>query len=174
MGDAFSSSDVIAIASVVVAVLALFSTGWQTWLSYRHSRLSVKPLLFWSTERTTSTASYEIVATLANNGLGPAIVVERYFTLNGQHFASPSKDQTEIDALFQRLVPKGIRAQVVRQALPGVGSPLLPGNKMVIAHLLFAAEAIGRAKEVEQQMEKVELVVVYEDIYGRRDVFRTA
>jgi hypothetical protein len=174
MDATFSNSDVIATASVVVAVLALFSTGWQTWLSHRHSRLSVKPFLSWSTERTTSAQGYEIVASLTNKGLGPAIVVERYFALDGQHFAPQAEDENAVDALLQRLLPVDVRAHVVRQSLPGVGSPLLPGDKMVIAHLLFAKEAIGRAKELEQRMERVEFVVVFEDIYGHRNVFRTA
>ncbi len=174
MNGTLSNSDVVAVASVVVAVLALFSTGWQTWLTYRHSRLSVKPFLSWSTEQTTSDAGYEIISSLMNKGLGPAIVVERYFTLDGQHFAPPSEDQSAIDALFVRLVPVGVRARVVRQSLPGLGSPLLPGDKMVISHLHFAPEEHHRAKELEQQMERVDFVVVYEDIYGNRGVFRVA
>jgi hypothetical protein len=174
MADSLTNSDVIAIASVCVAVLAFFSTAWQTWLTHRHSRLSVKPILSWGTERTTSPSGYEIAASLANKGLGPAIVVERYFTLDGAHFDPVSPEQSPVDTLVSRLMPVDLRVAVVSQALPGVGSPLLPGDKMVIAHLHFPPDARDRAKEIEMRMEQVGFVVVYEDIYGHRSVFRTA
>jgi hypothetical protein len=173
MYASLTNSDIIAAASLLVALFAFFLTAWQARLMHQHSRLSVKPILAWGTEKKLSTTFLEMVSTLTNKGLGPAIVVERYFTLNGLHFQSASEDTTPLEALVKELLPEDLNAVIARQALPGIGSPLLPGDAMAISHLVFPSLRDDRWKEIESRMGKVQFVVVYEDIYGQRRVFKT-
>lgn len=88
--------------SAFVAALALFVSIHSAWETRRHSRLSVQPRLttFRSEETTkrgdvTETA---ITVLLSNSGLGPAVIKEYQFLLDGK---AVSIDDTE--ALVGRL-----------------------------------------------------------------------
>lgn len=166
-------ADIIATVSLAVAVLALIFTAWQAWITRRHSRLSVKPLLSWGTHKTLTAATFEIVSILTNKGLGPAIVVDRYFTLDGKRYTPKDSSQTLIESLVTDLLPSDLKVHVARQALPGIRSPLLPGDHMEIAHLIFPPFAYDYSEEIEKRMACVQFIVVYEDIYGQRSTFTT-
>jgi hypothetical protein len=169
-----SSSDVIAIASVIVATLAFFTTVWQSWLTHRHSRLSVRPLLAWHTNRTLKSDAFEVVTILSNKGLGPAIVKERYFTLDGQHYKTPSSASNVVETLALSLIPEDWGCRIPEHGLPGVGNAILPGEEITIARLAFKPVVFDYSDELDLRMKRVEFVVVFEDIYENRFVFRTS
>jgi hypothetical protein len=169
---ALTTSDIIATASVVVAVLAFFTAAWQTWVTHKHSRLSVKPLLTWATERNQGESAFELVASLSNFGVGPAIVRERYFTLDGSHFKSPDA-HSEIESLVHKLLPEEWGCRVAAQGLPGEGSAIPPGTSIRIVRLVFVPGVFAKIPELERLMERVRFVVIYEDLYENRGVFRT-
>jgi len=169
-----SNSDIIAIASVVIAGLAFFTTVWQTWVGRQHSRLSVKPLLCWGTSRHVGQASLEISATLSNKGLGPALVKERYFQLDGKHFALPQGSElSEIEALVEQIFPKDWERHIVSQSIPGVSGAIFQGTEITVVRILFKPRTGGFLAEIERIMDRVDFVVVYEDLYQNRHVFRT-
>ena len=171
--EILTNSDIIATASVVVATLAFFSTAWQAWLTHRHSRLSVKPLLTWSTHRNLTATGFEVISELSNKGLGPAVVVERYFSLAGSHFDVPADGASALDSLVSQLVPPEWNCRIVFQGLPGVGGAILPGDSMRIAHLRFDRFVYDHSDELERRMGQVAFTVGYEDLYGNRNIFRT-
>ncbi|WP_169170592.1 hypothetical protein [Acidovorax sp. SRB_24] len=167
-----SNSDIIATASVVVAALAFFTTAWQTWVAHKHSRLSVKPFLSWGTTRNNTHQAFEVIVALSNFGVGPAIVRERYFTLDGCHFESPD-GRSAVEALVEKLLPDDWGCRVAGQGLPGEGTAIPPGATIRIARLLFRPVVFEEQGELARLMERVRFVVVYDDLYDNRDVFRT-
>ncbi|MFZ2307548.1 MAG: hypothetical protein WAW73_07275 [Rhodoferax sp.] len=168
-----TNSDYIAIASAAIALLALFSTGWQAWIARHHNRLSVKPLLSWSSNLAQTPNGFEVTVLLSNNGLGPAIVTERYFTLDGLHFLHPAGPVSAIDALAGKILPEEWRCQVVAHGLPGTHTAILPGASFVIARLLFDSAVYDHQLELNKRFERVGFVVGYKDLYERRDIFKT-
>lgn len=164
--------DPTAVAAVVVSFIALFATIWQTLHTQRHSKLSVKPWLDWNISRTLTDDSFEVKFTLSNKGLGPAIVRERYFTKEGNHFKSDRKNRSEIDLLVEQLIPPTLGCKVQSQSLPGLNSPLLPNDQVVIANLVFPANAAQHYEVVEKALLAVGIVVIFEDLYGKREVFK--
>lgn len=168
-----NSSDVIAIASVVVAILALFSTAWQAWLAHSHSKLSVRPLLTWSTSRVRHDNSFDVIFTLSNKGIGPAVVRERYFTRDGSNFQSSDSTRSAVDVLTAELLSPNWRCNIKTQALPGVDTAILPGEQIVIAHLAFQAEVFSEPERLNQLLDRVGFVVIYEDLYRERVIFKT-
>ena len=62
------SDDIPAIASGFIALLALFTTMYQSHLSRKHNRLSVKPHIALHSEEDGNT--FKII--IRNDGLGPA------------------------------------------------------------------------------------------------------
>lgn len=166
------NSDIIAAASAIIATLAFFTTAWQTWVTHKHSRLSVRPVLSWGTVRNQTAHAFELVVSLSNYGVGPAIVRERYFTHNGLHY-EPPKGKTAVEALAEMLLPPEWGSRVVEQALPGIGTAIPPGASTVIARLVFRPDVFEKQAELERLMEEVRFVLVYEDLYENCQVFRT-
>jgi hypothetical protein len=168
-----NNSDIIAAASLVIATLAFFTTAWQTWVTHRHSQLSVKPLLNWATHRTLTPKGYEVRVVLSNAGLGPAVIHARHFTLDGSKYKSQSDKETDAEALVGKLLPKDWNCSLVAQGLPGIGSAILPNNHQLIAHLVFDPFVYDYSSHLDKLMERVQFIVEYGDLYGNRYVYST-
>ncbi len=74
----FSSSDFVAMTSAFIALLALFATIYTSLIQRKHNRLSSKPLL------NIVLNSAEKKLSIANSGLGPAIIKEVEAILDGR------------------------------------------------------------------------------------------
>lgn len=168
-----SASDIIATASLVVAALAFGIAVWQLRLSRKHNSLSVKPHLTWNMSTMQNVASLNVTYSLSNNGIGPAFVRECYFSLDGNHFKSPDPSQSEIDSLVKQLLPEGWNCTVVAQGLPGINSAIVAGKDMIIAELAVGNDALTDPQKLNQLLDRVSFSVVYEDLYGKQDVFKS-
>lgn len=104
--------------------------------------------------------------------MGPAIVRERYYTLDGHHFELPD-DRSALEALIEKVLPDDWGCRVTGQGLPGEGAAIPPGASFRIGHLLLRREVFEQQRELVRLMQRVRFVVVYEDLYGNRGVFRT-
>ena len=90
-----SNSDVIAISSVAIALLAMFATFWQAHIARRHNRLSVRPFMEHRQERI---PGQHVTVSIVNHGLGPATLTTVFFTV----LSCP--DKLTIDDFLDRLV----------------------------------------------------------------------
>ena len=90
-----SNSEIIAVSSVAIALLALAATFWQAHISRRHNRLSVRPFLEHREERI---QGEHISVSIVNHGIGPALLEEVYFTV------SPNTQRLDIDGLLDKIV----------------------------------------------------------------------
>ncbi|EPQ8526744.1 hypothetical protein ACUWUW_004270 [Vibrio vulnificus] len=68
-----SSSDVIAVCSVFIAILALIATCWQAHLSRKHNMISAKPCVEIYAQLLTT---FPVSIKLTNEGFGPAIITK--------------------------------------------------------------------------------------------------
>ncbi|WP_300087412.1 hypothetical protein [uncultured Nitrosomonas sp.] len=96
--------------SLFVAILAMAATNYQAWLTRRHNRLQVQPLIMLEypmEAKPTIDGSHQIGCRLHNIGLGPADVSNVRFMLNGkrvnaQELMDALWKDTGIDSLYQQ------------------------------------------------------------------------
>ena len=90
-----SSSDIIASAAVIIALLSLFVTIFEVRQSRFHGRASVRPVLqlSWSNPgQSTSNPTPTVGLMLKNVGLGPAIVYETRVFVDGRHIGRYNRE----------------------------------------------------------------------------------
>ena len=157
-----STSDVIAVAAVLTAIFSLFATIWQAKISRDHNKLSVRPILKFTRGRTFEERFITLRYSIKNDGFGPAIVKEQFFTLNGDVVPHlPGSDYVR-DVVDQAL---GGRFHYVlrHHGLPGVGSAIPAQGECVIIEIEFPGIS-------EQALEVVEATDIkfslrYESLY---------
>jgi hypothetical protein len=160
-----SSSDIIAICSVVIAVLAFIVTAWQAWLAYNHNRLSVLPLLVWHISRDRAPEGAFITYSVKNLGLGPAVIKDRYFTKDGVRFESPVSSTDEVRAFLEFTLGNALNYQLRVFGLPGRGAAIPSQGEVVIAKIHFPhvrSEWLATFKELAGD---INFHVRYESMY---------
>jgi len=81
-------------APIFVAVMALVLSIVVAWQNWRHNRLSVKPILTFDGLLHKGPSEFKLA--LANKGVGPAIITEVEFRLDGERIEQPdSKPEWE-------------------------------------------------------------------------------
>ena len=81
---------IMSLCALVVAVCALFATGYQAYLSRRHNRLSVEPYLGFAIHDSMSGTEY--ICSLVNHGIGPARITQFIYTVDGVDYNYRTKD----------------------------------------------------------------------------------
>lgn len=84
----FTSGEIIAFSSLIIALLALVTTFWQAYLSRKHNILSVKPHIAINTVTITSEAPRILIL---NNGAGTAFISSINLEYNDQSYSFNSK-----------------------------------------------------------------------------------
>ncbi|WP_219702359.1 hypothetical protein [Marinomonas lutimaris] len=172
VASGLQASDITAIASVVVAVCALFITLWQAWSSRQHAITSLRPLLIVSVDETEPYAHNSCITIyLENVGLGPAIIkswdvysagiLVQEDTVQRTHF----KDMPEPSHLayaFKKLDIPDI--SVVRSTDKKEGFALKSGSKEPIFVLSFASSQTNKANAY-LGLNHLKLIVEYQDLY---------
>jgi hypothetical protein len=134
------SSDIIAICSAVIAILAFLATTWQAWLAHDHNRLSVRPLLAWHIGREGPLDGASIIYSVWNLGLSPAVIKDRYFTKDGTRFESPVIATDEVGAFLEFVLVKKVEYQLKVFGLPGRGTAIPSKGEVVIAKIYFPGQ----------------------------------
>jgi hypothetical protein len=165
--NCLQSSDYIAIASALVALLALGATVWQGFVTRQHNRLSVRPLLVWHVARGTSVAGAELVFIVKNRGIGPALITDRYFTVNNQRFV-PSKPQTdEVLEVVHSVLGSKYQYDVRQWGLPGKGAALPAQEEVVVARIAFPAMSHEQLSSLMREIKNIRFFLRYECLYGK-------
>lgn len=107
------TADIIATSSLFVALFALFATISQQRTAHKHNKLSVRPLLTWNVARNTSDDGASITYTLRNQGLGPAVVIDRYFLKDGTRFHSQPPTLDMVPALIELALGNKVQYQLM-------------------------------------------------------------
>jgi hypothetical protein len=152
-------SDITAICSLIIALAAVTVTVWQGAITRRHSRLSVRPLLAVKSDRFFDDVGATVMISIHNCGLGPAIIRDRFFRIDGKRSDLRTPD------VIQRMIDVGCFGAckpVLRvHGLPGISSAILPGAIHVIAKLELPgmSQAALEALDVADESTSIELVV---------------
>ncbi len=77
---------------LVISVVALGCSTYAILLNRKHQRLSVVPHLEWHTDRTRAKEGTTFTFTLKNTGMGPAIILDRWFSLDGKRYGTNLAD----------------------------------------------------------------------------------
>jgi hypothetical protein len=88
---------VIAAVSVLIAILALGFTIWQAKKTIKHNKLSVRPCLSLHVD---STKLEQVIVTMANTGLGTAILNKMKVYVDDKEITKPRKIETAIEKVF--------------------------------------------------------------------------
>lgn len=151
---------------IVVAFLAMFFTGYQTYLSRKHNELSVIPnLTIWEQELEEGGLSYE----LRNNGVGPALITNIDFFVDGVRV------QGEKIQLYK---------EIVKMLLPAIqchvsGSYLEPGymlpakEKIELIKVLFPKPFIITKSQLASSIKRVSVLIEYKSIYQKKFKFES-
>lgn len=169
MKGTYVQKDDFDVLTLVVASCTLLITFWQGYLTRKHNRLSVRPWLAWNRSYQTLPEGTRITFSLENNGVGPAIVRERYFTKGEVRF-SPEAEHAidgETENFVKSVIPEGVAFHLEQHGLPGPRHALLPGVSMPVAKIFFPERD---ARDVEKLMRRLQLgfTVRYESIYGQK------
>lgn len=169
--SSWTSSDVIALSSAVIALCAFFATAWQAWLAHKHNRLSVRPWLVWHTEKRNVSAPntyplFGVVFSVKNQGLGPAVIHERYFTFRGERFFKPDDAVNEVEAFIQHVFGSTLPRRVPRFGLPGAGAAIPAGAEVLIADVEFHGMNERAVTNALDALGEIVFHIKYESIYG--------
>lgn len=159
-----TSSDIIATCSLVVAALALIATFWQGWLTHRHNRLSVRPLLVWHIDRRNCKGSCSITFLVKNLGIGPAVIKDRYFTKDNSRF-NPNISTDEVGEFLKYAIKDKIKYELKRYGLPGKGSAIPSQVEFVVAEIDFPELPGDKFWSVNHLLGGIDFRVDYESMY---------
>jgi len=162
------ASDFTAIAAAVIAACALVATIWQAFLTRAHNRLSVRPHLVRSIDRHVDGTGTEMTLRIKNCGIGPAIVRERGFCIDGKPFEPPEAESDEVSAIFKFALGSKYPWQLRRQGLPGIGTAIPPGGEHVIASVHFNQYSRAMADAAVESAGDIYFFLKYESLYGER------
>lgn len=167
-----TSSDIIATCSVLVAVLAFIATAWQAWLAHRHNRLSVRPLLVWHIGRYNGQSSSGITYSVKNLGLGPAIIRDRFFTIDRNRFKPPATSTDEVSTFLESILARGVEYHLKSFGLPGKDAAIPSQAEVVIADINFPALSPSQLGTVEEMAGDIGFHIRYESLYGESFDFK--
>lgn len=149
-------------ASEIIALSAFFLATYQFYLSRKSSKLSVIPHIahYISTAKSDGVAIFEFV--ISNTGLGPAKICEWKFLLEDKNISDSKFQNIEnyLNHIFSGKKPWFTSGKL------GVGHLMSSGEKFRILRVRLEIENLNDLKEIEENLNKLDLIIEYESIYG--------
>jgi hypothetical protein len=153
------ASIVIAAVSVLIAVLALGLTIWQATKTIKHNKLSVQPHLSFHTE---ATKQEQIIVTMTNTGLGPAILDKMKVYVDDKEITKPKKIETAIKKVFPS--EQGYKYTYEVFSLIDDDKESMSKDSNIE---LFSINFNKRVnKHIKQQIIRISIEIEYESFYG--------
>lgn len=155
------TSNVIAIAAAVTAVISLGATFWQAHLTRVHNQLSVRPHLDWGSNLAVN--GQPLTLELVNHGLGPAII-----SLCRIRAAGFDHDGKQIE--FPEPMKRAILASPfgVEWTTPTPGTPLPAGGKVALFKCHIGTGDPVRHEAAVAFLKDVSLDIAYSSMYGEQ------
>jgi hypothetical protein len=158
---ALSNSEIIALSSVTIALLALITTFWQAHISRRHNRLSIRPFVVEYQERF---PGEHISVSIVNRGIGPALVEECYFTI------PPNSQKLDIDGLIDKIVLQ-MKCKVPVDSETFSGKTMLPPGKITsVIKFELTSKDDENFRIISKILDDVSIHIVYRSLY--KELFR--
>lgn len=162
------ASDITAIASVVVAVCALFATLWQARKSHLHSLISVQPVLdIHIAYKDLPNNQFELLVILSNVGLGPAKITSwKYYLDDTEINYDRSIQLNHTGQLFTKAFDSSVKATLSMGKIKG--SIIKLNYKETLLRLTTSAD---NQNYLIRRFEDIRVVIEYTDLYGNRQPF---
>jgi hypothetical protein len=160
---ALDAGEVIALVAVIISLGALGVAGWQTQLTRRHNRLSVKPHLRVRRHGGGSQGRYGL--SVWNYGIGPAIVKSVEVFVGNDRVNEMNGDGGFTDALrklncFELL---GDIEAIINALAPD--DALLPGQPWWLLYIPATADTKRVRNQFFSAIQQMRLKIVYESVY---------
>ncbi|UUC20832.1 hypothetical protein NOV18_10250 [Pseudomonas asiatica] len=150
------TDDVPAIASGIIALLALFATVYQSHLSRKHNRLSIRPHLAIHGEEGDD-CTFTVI--IRNDGLGPANIEDLKIYRDGK----------KLDASGEHLITKAFEGleKCELKSLEAISPPfILPANHSIKLATIGYDESID---SIDEHLENIlRLEIPYTSSYGEK------
>ena len=154
-------------ATEIIALCALFFTAYQTHATRRHNILSVQPHLTTFVNRDRNQKTGTLSVALMNNGLGPARILSYRIYLDGKEInADVSKDA---EAVIKQML--GERQYTYRLTTLGNDYAMSTNESKDILLVQFSLNKESDFEEVERQLNRFDLVVNYDSMYGKHFIY---
>lgn len=152
--------------SLIVSVCALWLTLQQIWATYKHNRLSVRPLLATNLEKTAPLNAPDVVlvtASISNCGLGPAIIQKFEVLFGGVPLQAETPEQ------LGKMVQEKLGAEI----LDSYYKLLRKHHVMRAGESFDLARITVRAPTLQQQeaFAQLHVRVAYESAYGNKRTY---
>jgi hypothetical protein len=156
------------IASVVIALCALFYTIWAGWRTHIHNKLSVKPHL--STWITTDSDRRFYSVELINNGIGPALIERFEVKVDGEILQGNATEPVEkaIVMLFPDCQYKSTAGLI------GRGYSMAVNERRSIATIHFSKDNPPPNDHIISQIKRCAINVTYKSFYGDEYTYSSA
>lgn len=147
---------IVAVSTTLIAVVALYVSLWQGFVSRRHNRLSVLPhlRLDWLPR------DESLVVEMHNHGIGPAVFVEfgllydeSPITQNTSDFIRTKLSQSEADIDFYIYTPFE-------------GDALAAGESLDLI-ILYVSRDVAHRRAGTQLLSRVSYDITYTSVYGQ-------
>ena len=155
--DANTLQQITAIATVIIALTAVFISIWQILSTRKHNRLSVTPLMRYYIVYNKSEMEQGIY--LSNTGIGPAIIISYKVTVDGKE--TPKNRYLDWSLHTNKL---DIDNSFVRFRKSNIGVTISKGETLP---LLTACENIDKKQENKflAALLRISIEIEYESIY---------
>jgi len=156
----------MSLAATFIAGCALIATLWQAHLSRTHNRLTVRPIMVMERQREVTDTGIELIYHLKNHGIGPAIIEDRFFVLNGHRFEAATVSGDEILELSEVLLKDKIYYFLREHGLPGKKTTIPQNGGHVIARIYFPNVATQQLDSTLAHLGEVQFSLKYKSLYG--------
>jgi hypothetical protein len=123
--------------------------------------------MVWERRRSITDAGVELVYSIKNHGVGPAIIRDRFFLVNGQRFNASTTHGDEVLELSQALLRNKIPYFLREHGLPGKRTTIPQNGEHVIVRLHFPAVVAPQVDLVLSQLDEVIFCLEYESLYKK-------
>ena len=157
---------------MIVAVLALALTIYQAYLTRRHNRLTVRPLLDRAMNKARTPDGLTFSFMVRNSGIGPAVIRDAKAFLDRSVVSDLSEES--VAKLLTECFGTPPNYQVRSTSLPGVNTALLPEQQICLAEIHFPASVWKNdEREIQKRFDRIDYLIRYESLYKERFVLAT-
>ena len=155
MSKKLSSEKILSISAIIIALASIFISIWEGIEIRKHNRLSVRPKLEISYNVAQNNFGYELI----NNGLGPAIIVEKKLFVDNKEIKASGF--SGYDDFFEVL---NLKDRLVMHGATGSGTTIRPSENENIFIFKFV-ENEDKERLISQIYNRVRIEISYKSMY---------
>lgn len=125
-------------AAFAVALASMLGTVVQAWVTRKHNKLSVRPIITAHNHWIRDASSIEVVITLQNRGIGPGTIEQLFLEADGKKIEAPAGTDNVVEHHFKQAFGE-ILPMAVQETCWPEGRTLRANEDCVVARVWFGA-----------------------------------